>query len=272
MSKYAALLGQVTIDSSNKTIRFVEGSTTTDVTLVERTYFLRGDGTTDDLCAGLKTALESIADAANNTYTVSLACSVDSTAPTATVTITRATGSGSFSILWSHANTTFDPALIGFPATDTTHSAAAKVSTLSPSSLWVSSDLLVSYEPEEEYDVTVIRARPGRLKGQRTGGPHDRRTLVLAYLDVARVLVGENLDDPTATFERFHERQGDGKRMEFHAVALSSGTTLAALSSSTEIGAAWHFDEETASVFAPERLEPGLALYGFSLGLLGFVS
>jgi hypothetical protein len=272
MSKYAAFLGQVTVDSDHNTIRCVEDATTADVTLVEGTYFLRGDGAAGDLCAAIATALATNGAGTNNTYTVSLACSVDSAAPAATVTITRATGTGSFSILWAHANTTFDPAFIGFAETNTAHDATAKASTLSPSSLWIASDLLESYEPEEEYDVTVVRARPGRLKGQRTGGPHDRRTVIMNYLDVARVLAEENLADPTATFERFHQRQGDGKRMEFHAVALSSGSTLAALSASTEIGDCWHLDEETASVFAPERLEPGLPLYSISLGLLGYIA
>lgn len=271
MSKYAAFLGQVTIDSSNKTIRFVEGSTTTDVTLVEGTYFLRGDGASGDLCLAIKTAFETNADAAGNTYTVGLACSVDSASPTATVTITRATGAGSFSILWSHANTTFDPALLGFAATDTAHDGAAKVSTLSPSALWVSNDLLVSYEPEEEYDVSVPGGRSGRLKANRRGGPYDVRNVSLAFLAVERVLTEENLLDPDATFERFHKRNGDGRSIEFHAAALSSGTTLAALSASTEIGSGFHLDPVTASAFEPERLQPGLSLYSFELRLLGSV-
>jgi hypothetical protein len=269
MSKYAAFLGQVTIDASNKTIRCVEDATTADVTLAEGTYFLRGDGAGDDLCAILATALATNGAGTNNTYTVSLACSVDSAAPTAAVTITRTGGTGSFSILWSHANTTFDPALLGFEEDDTAHDATAKVSTLSPSSLWIAPDLLESYEPEEEYDVSVPSRRTAKAKTNRRGGPFDVRNVVMNYIDVARVLAEENLSDPDATFERFHERQGDGAAMEFHAVALSSGTTLAALSASTEIGAGWHFDVDTAMTFQPVRLEPGLPLYSIELRLLG---
>lgn len=273
MSKYAAFLSCITIDSSNKTIRFVEGATTTNVTLAEGDWYLRGDGTSTDLCAKIKTALESNADASNNTYTVSIALSADPTAATAVVTITRATGAGSFSILWSHADTTFRPAWLGFAETDTAHDGTAKAGTLSPSALWVSCDVLASYEPEEEYDVTILMPVPGRLRGTRTGGPHDVRLVRLDYLDIARVLAEENANDPNATFEKFHQRHATGRRFELHARTLSSGFTLGALSSSTLVGtAAWHFDEDTAREFRPERNSPGLALYGFDLRLLGFVA
>lgn len=271
VSKYAALLSCITIDAGNKTIRFVEGSTTTNVTLAEGDWYLRGDAASDDLCAKIKTALESNADAANNTYTVSVALSADPAAPTAVVTITRATGAGSFSILWSHASTTFRPAWLGFESTDTAHNGTAKAGTLSPSALWVSCDVLTSFEPSEAYDVVVHETADGRLKGGRRGGPFTERDVRMGYLDVARVLAEENADDPNATFEKFHARHAGGGRFELHARTLSSGFALGALSSSTLVGtSAWHFDEETAAVFRPTRLEPGLALYGIDLVLLEF--
>ena len=71
--------------------------------------------------------------------------------------------------------------------------------------------------------------------------------------------------------EQVAQRNGDGKRFEFHVTTVS-GFVLGALSSSTLIGTAWHFDEETSATFAPERLQPGLSLYGFDLGLLGYVT
>lgn len=271
MSKYAALLSCITIDSSNQTIRFVEGSTTTDVTVATGDWYLRGDGASDDLCAKIKTALESNADAANNEYSVTLALSADPTAATAVVTITRTVGAGSFSILWSHANTTFRPAWLGFAATDTAHDGTAKAGTLSPSALWVSCDVLTSYEPSEAYDVAVPGGRAGKLKANRRGGAFAVRDVRLDFLDAGRVLAEENLNDPNATFEEFHKRHVDGKMMEFHAAALSSGFTLVALSASTEIGSGFHFDTDTAREFRPERREPGLALYGFDLRLLGAV-
>lgn len=271
MSKYAALLGCVTIDASNKTIRFVEGSTTTDVTLAEGDWFLRGDGASDDLCAKLKTALESNADAANNTYTVSVAFSVDPAAPTAVITITRATGAGSFSILWSHANTTFDPLIIGHEETDTAHDGTAKAGTLSPMSIWVSSDIVAESEPEEEYDVTVEMPGPGRLRGVRTGGPYAVWRLSFNNVDYRRVHDDMHLEDPAATFMFFHQRVATGARFELHEQSLSSGTTLTALSSSTCIGT-WHFDEESANDVVPERVEPGLPLYRFGVRLLGYVA
>lgn len=267
MSKYAAFLSFVTIDASNKTIRFVEGSTTTNVTLAEGSYPLRGDGTADDLCKILKTAFESNADAANNTYTVSVAMSVDPSAPTAVVTITRATGAGNFSILWAHANTTFDPLLIGHEALNTAHNGTAKAGTLSPTALWVSSDFIAESEPEEEYDVTVHETEDGRLLAARKGGAFEVRRVSFLHVDDLRVHDESNLDDPAAAFMTFHELVGDGRPFEMHEQTLSSGMTLDDLSSSTRIGTAWHFDEETAAEFAPERIEPGVPMYAFQLRL-----
>ena len=269
MSKYAALLGAITIDTGNLAIRFKEDVTTSTVNLVAGTYFLRGDGSAADFCLALKTALETHAGA--NTYTVALACSVDPSAVAGTVTITRATGSNTFQILWADALTTFDESLIGFANSNTADDATAKTSTMSPAALWVSPDVPVFYEPEFEYDVTVNRARSGKVRALRQGGPYDRRRVRFDFLDSRRVLEPDNTSDVDATFSQFLERNGDGKRFEFHVTTVS-GFVLGALSSSTLIGTAWHFDEETSATFAPERLQPGLSLYGFDLGLLGYVT
>ncbi len=47
--------------------------------------------------------------------------------------------------------------------------------------------------------------------------------------------------------------------------------TSNALSSSTEHGAGWHFSPETVQRFDPQRLEPGVSLYDFSLTLWAHV-
>ena len=272
MTTYAALLGAITIDASNKAIRFKEGLVTQTVSLVEGVYFARGDGAADDLHLAAKTALETNTNAVGpNTYTVSHALSINPAAPAAVTSIARATGSSTFQILWADALTTFKPAWLGFTAVDTAEDALTKVSSRSPSSMWISSDIPESYEPADEYDVSVRRARSGRVRALRRGGTYDVRTVLFRFIDSRRALSSANTADPDATFSRFLRLNGDGKHFEFHGQTVS-GTTLGALSSSTRIGTAWHFDEETASGFAPDRVERGLALYDFDVGLMGYVS
>ncbi len=270
MSKYAALLGLVTIDSSKLAIRMKENATTATVSIVAGAYTLRGDGAADDLCLAIKTALDSHSNATTpNTYSVTLACSVDPASPTATITISRLTGSSTFQFLWADALTTFPVALIGVAAVNTADDATDKVSTLSPSALWISPDVMTSYEPGEEYDATASRAKPGTVGGLLLGVAHDVRRPVFRFQDSRRVLDWDNTTDPNAAFSSFLERHGDGKAMEFHEVGLLSGSTLRPLTSSTIIGSSWNFAEETVTEFTPERISPGLALYSFDVKLLG---
>lgn len=269
MSQYASLLGAVTIDSSNNAIRMVEGATTATVLVAAGTYFLRGDGASDDLLLACKTAFDSHPNATSpNTYTVQVSSAINPAVPSCTVTVTG--GIATFQLSWADALTTFDPGVLGFTPVNTANNASAKSSTLSPSLRWVSTDVVESFEPEAEYDVSVMRARSGRVRGVRRGGPYDLRRVVLRYQDSRRVLATDNVADPNASFARFLQRHGDGTRFELHTALAPSGV-VAALGPSTRVGVAWVFDEPTSSMFAPDRVEPGLALYDWELGLLGWV-
>lgn len=268
MSKYAAFLGAVVVDAEHNAIALSEGGGAYSAkTITAGTYFLRGDGTNaSDLCKEIADALNS---GSANTYSVSIACSIDPSEPCGVVTVTRTAGSATFSLGFADALNTFTPSLIGFAATNTADNASAKASTLTPSCLWVSPDMPASYEPRKQYDRRVLRAQSGRVRGLGLGGPFSVRDVAFRFLDSRRVLEEDNTTDPTATFARFHERHGDGTRFEFH-VQTVSGMDLGALSSSTRLDTAWHFDEDTSREFAPARLEPGLPLYDFNLTLLGY--
>ena len=251
MSQYASMLGAVTIDSSNNAIRMVEGATTATVLVAAGTYFLRGDGASDDLLLACKTAFDSHPNATfPNTYTVQVSSAINPAVPSCTVTVTG--GIATFRLSWADALTTFDPGVLGFTLANTANNASAKSSTLSPSLRWVSTDVVESFEPER-------------------GGPYDLRRVVLRYQDSRRVLATDNVADPSASFARFLQRHGDGTRFELHTALAPSGV-VAALGPSTRVGVAWVFDEPTSSMFAPDRVEPGLALYDWDLGLLGWVS
>lgn len=225
-AKYAVLLGVVVINATNKAIRMAEDATTATVNIAEGTYFVRGNAGDSDLLAAIKAALESISGA--NTYDVTIELDASHENPTATVTISRATGSNSYSILWADALTTFDPALIGFAETNSAHDATDKVSTLSPSALWVSSNVVNRLEPVPVYQRSMEVSRGNVARAVERSYRRDRfweQTLIHA----ARMHEEYNVDDPTATLGAFLARHSDGKRFEFHEANLATGTVLEAL-------------------------------------------
>lgn len=277
--KYIVLLKAVTLETTS-VIRVTENAAASNLTVIDpatgvalassKQFFARGDGGTDDL---LRVYDETVTShAGTNTYTTSLSLSIDPAAVAGTVTLTRATGTNNFQVNWSHASTTFDEATLGYANSDTANDGNPKVSTLSPSSIWVAPDVREFFEPVEEYAATVTRARSGKVRGVKRGGPYDVRRLSHKFIDSRRVWDWDNTADPTAAFNSFLSATADGTRFEVHEVALSSGTTLGALSTSTRIGTAWHWDEDTVQAFEPTRMEPGLSLYEFQLRLLGYVA
>lgn len=280
--KYIVLLKAVTLETTS-VIRVTENAAPLDLTVIDpatdavlaasKQFFLRGDGSDDDLLQVYIQTVQSHTGA--NEYTGSLSLSIDPAADAGTVTLTRSVGANNFQINWSHANTTFDGAhgaTLGYANSDTANDGTDKVSTLSPSSIWVAPDIYEFFEPVEEYAATVTRARSGKVRGVKRGGPYDVRRLSHKFIDSRRVWDWDNTSDPTAAFNSFLSSTADGTRFEVHAVTLSSGTTLGALSTSTRIGTAWHWDEDTVQAFEPTRMEPGLSLYEFQLRLLGYVA
>lgn len=268
---FPVLLGVVVIDATNKAIRFTEGGVSAVVSLTEGSYFLRGDQLDgSDLCKEIKDALDSHAGA--NTYAVTLALSTNPADPTATVTVTRSTGIDTFAILWADALTTFDEGLVGFTNVNTAADAAAKVSTLSPSCLWVGNDIYRSLEPVPSFVRRRSRARSGKVRAVERMSTRDR-FWVQEHIEAKRMNEEEIAADPTRALSRFIDRQADGRRLEFHDGAIASGFALSALSTSTKIGTAWHLDDD----FYPERSGfaqrvDGAPLYSFQGTLLPYVA
>ena len=265
---YPAMLAAVVIDSTNKNIRMKEGATTATVSLVEGTYFLRGDGAADDLLVIIDDALTS--HAGTNTYTVAIVWSVSPAAPHGVITITQS-GGATFQLLWADALTTFDQALLGFTDANTADSTAAKTGTLSPSCVWVSPEIYVEAEEDEEDDAYVQRARSGVVRGGARGGPYETLRLSFQLVEERRVKAARIAADVARAFDRFRRQLVRGRQFELHFGTISSGTTLAALSSSTERGAGWHLSPDSVDGFRAERLRPGLPLYAWSLELWAHV-
>lgn len=270
MTKYAVLLPAIEIDTTNQGIRMTENATTATASIAVGTYFARGDGASDDLLKVIDDAIEA-ATASVNTYTIAAARSANAAAVSGSVTFTRASGADTFRFAWADALTTFDESLLGFTDANTALDANPKVGTLSPEAWWVSSEIYASFEPTFPTDGAVTRARSGKVRGVRRGGPYEERLWEQEMVDSRRVLSQDNTSDPTATLQAYLARWGDGTRFEFHGVTASSYPTLGALSSSTLIGT-FHLSEDALRNFDPKRIDPGVPLYDWTMRLLKYVA
>lgn len=277
---YPLLLGGIVFNDNNNVIRMTEGAVTSNMVLGDPntgvamaagsslTLFASGDGTVTDLCRALKQTFDAHTNAVNpNTYTVTPAFSIDPSAASGTVAVAQSGGSN-FGFLFANAATTFDATLIGFPQTDTAVNTPTKTSTKSPGAWWMSPEVYELLEPIESYEAVVVRAASGRVRASRTGGPFKDRTLSQKFVDSRRMNRDDNTSDPDATLAKFIERFASGSRFRFFPCTVSG--FVATLS--TEIGSGWLFDQKASTEFAPQRMQPGLALYNIDMRLLGYVA
>ena len=131
-----------------------------------------------------------------------------------------------------------------------------------------SSDLDVAreIEPYSERVVAVPRAVSGRVQGVTRSARMQSWRLGLAFVDERRMLVENALAGTQDTLEGFMERFGAGASFELHEQQSVTGTTLAALSSSTLVDVV-HFSEDALLRFEPTRIGPGVPLYSLDLRL-----
>jgi hypothetical protein len=255
---YPVLCGAIVITTANQGIRFKEGVNTNTATIATGTYYLRGDGAAGDLLPAIVTALQA-ANASANTYTATVSRNIDAASAHTTVTITRATGADNFQILWADALTTFDETLLGFTA-NTVDDGNPKTSTQACAACWVSTDILRELEPFGERIASVPRRANGGVVGVSRSAHMTSWAIGFAFVAEARMLKRRALSVDGDTLEGFVKRFGAGAAFEVHETALSSGTTLAAISASTLV-AVMHWSEETVSGFRPRRIGPGVPLY-----------
>lgn len=259
------MLGAIVLTDANNVLRFTEGASTGNATILAGTYYLRGDGAAGDLLPALKTALEGANVASSNTYTITVSRSIDPAAAHTAITITRATGADNFGVLWANTATTFDERLLGFTLDDTVN-ATAKTSAQACAAGWVSNDIAREIEPYSERTVAVPRAVSGRVQGVTRSARMQSWRLGLAFIDERRTYIENALAGAQDTLEGFIERFGAGASLELHEQASVTGVALGALSSSTLVDVC-HFSEDTLSRFEPARLGPGVPLYSIDLRL-----
>jgi hypothetical protein len=252
---YPLLRRAITITSSNNAIQFREGATTATATVAAGVYFLRGTG---GLLAAIITALQA-ATASANTYTAALTTSVVAAQPTGVVTITRATGADTFQILGASVSTTFPLHAIGFASVDTALDALPKASTLSPSGIWVSNDMLTTDEPDFTGEVFgETPSRGGSLSAGAQSDTWDRYRWAVAYVARRRTWQEANTGDPNATWESFWRRIRSAPVLE---LARIDPTTFVV----TDLPNQWVADLATRQNVGPTRLAPGTPIYSWPM-------
>lgn len=252
---FNALLGAVVITTANRTIFVKEGANpAVGAQLTTGVFFLRGDGTSDDLVKNISDALNAATPA---TYTVTLSASVLAANPAARLTITCSTAV--VLQLTTGAGTTFDPRLIGWPSA-VTASSTTHTSPLSAAAAWVSTEQNRDLEPFSEKRVSVRRTANGRTAGVERSVRMRSWRLEFGFLPDSRMLQVRNVADPAATLESFMDTFGANARFEVHDLNVTTGDVLLPLTSSTRVTVAV-FSEDTLARFEPMRVAPGTPLY-----------
>lgn len=254
---YPLLRRAITITSANNVIRWREGGTTGSAVVAPGVYFLRGGA--GGLLDAVKAALEGMTGGGANTYSVTLTVSVLAAQPTGVVTITRLTGTDGFTIGGADPLTTFPLHVLGFAAVTPSVTSSPKSSTLSPSGIWVSNDMLTTDEPDVTGEVFGEEpARGGFISAGSQSEPWDIYRWAVAYVARNRVWQEANPTDPDATWEAFWRRIRSAPVLE---LARIDPTTFAV----TDIANQWVADVATRSNVGPVRLSAGSPIYSWPM-------
>lgn len=254
-------LAEVVVDASNGGIRFTEDGTPHVATIPSGTYFLRGDGAADDL---VKAVGDAFLAAGAFAYEAALAVHAGlGSGNSATFDLYQI--DGVFVLNGGHASTTFDVTLLGFPAADTS------IFGTSPRCMWVGTEPLARNDQSFDAIARQTRMTSGAVRTFDRGGPFDVRELEVAFSPPSRTLAGE--DEPGASFAEWWARARDGRAFEFHEAPLVDVTDILLddLDEDTLVGS-FVLDEATCGAFRPRRFDAGLELYGWTLGLRGYVA
>lgn len=276
MTTFPILLGAIVIDAETNGVYLDESGIGIQCTIASGTYYLKGDGTSDDFLAALKTALEG---GGANTYTVTVdsggapSWSRSTSSRAVTVTVSRAAGTDTFRVRWNHANTTFGSALIGFTTEKGAADANDESGTVSPTSVWVGDNYHEETRARPAWVVTEQELENGDVDVVRHSAKRSDRTLVLPTVADANLFT----DDEAATnrsLETFLGVCGDGRPVQFHAQALQSGssTLIDDLSSSTLIGTYRLGSDASAALAGASTSQLGMPYSDLEITLRSYVA
>lgn len=248
---YPAYLQEVTIVTGvNDTIVFDEGAGNLTATLAAGTYFLRGDGTSDDLANEIESAMTT----AGGTYTVNVYMYTTNNATE--FLLQKSTGTFKLSL----ANSTFPLAdLLGFTSSNEVL-ASAHLGTDYAKINWVSNQPLAGREISNASEITQHITAEGQV---HTYVGQDGLVSRLLEHELVSAAKTKDATGGNASFEAWWGRAREGHRFEFHDTTETSGT-LDTLSGST-LKDTLTLGEDACRSFAPARLSRGLALYSWSI-------
>lgn len=256
---YYAFLDAVTVPTGGQTIIINDGSDRT-ATVAAGTYYLRGDGSSDDL---LKAVTDAI-DAATSRTLADSYVRLDVDADNAGAQIYL-----ELSDTWTLKTTgTFDLSLLGIDqALHPGNVTIGILSTLTPACVWTPNEPPRNDDDDPNGVVFLHRAADGSAYHFDAGGPYSDRAIGFSLLDRRRVRAFDNPFDEAATFRAFWERVRGGTTFEVHSLPISSGTVLVGPSQGSRVGR-FKLAESSARRVPPVRYDPGVALYSFDLELI----
>lgn len=281
---YCSLHAGLVIDGSNDALVLDEAGTTHTVSLAHGTWYVKGDGSVDDLLAMIASQL-SASFAGGNVYAMTV--TNDGSTPSwdinpanrhAIVDLRLTAGAINFRVKWADPASTFATLLnaaIGTFVTKGAANTAAEQSTTSPTAVWVPNEVYRQRRKPKTWEITEAMTADGDASVVRRSSKQRTDVIEFQLLNAARVFIptGEpTLSGEAATaLENFIDLWNDGRPLELHERGVVSGTIIAAVSSSTLVGVAFRLGKAMAQL-DPVLVQPGLPLYNLNLTLVGATS
>jgi hypothetical protein len=253
MSSYPVLCPSIKITSANNSLRINRGGTVETCAVAVGTYSAGESGT---LQAALATAIDLHSLLSGTTVTVSR--NVDRSSAVGGCTVAIVSSASWFFDVASSLHT-FDMSLIGMSQTVNASTAATQNSTTFVGCCWVSSECARSDDGQPVSRKIINELAGGSSSLYSTGATQHDIELQISLLEATRIWTNAN----RSTYHPAFKRVIDGSALEYHEATLSSGTTLAALSSSTRVGGTYR----ARDVDRPSRDGDGVQMWstGFYL-------
>lgn len=234
MSHYPVFNPAIVIDATNSTFRLVVGGNSQTVTIVQGTYYLAGANPADpleNLLLALKVAFDSHPEASTFTFT----CTRNTTPGDNGASVSIVSSSQSWYIDVEHAATLFNFDVIGWNTTTNTAAATSRSSAEQCTGTWVSMFPRASDDGagggESAYN-TQCNAKSTKWK---IVGENWRQLIRIPVVDRYRLWTSDKRTRKHGALRRITK----GADFEYHLATLSSGFTLAALSTTTLQGGPW---------------------------------
>lgn len=268
-AEYIPLFAPVVIEAGvNDKIVFHDGVADRTATVAPARYFLRGDGTPEDLAKAVADALDG-APGSLVPDPWEFLVSLDTDAAKISASVTLHAG---MVFTLKKDGSSFDFEALGFDFAATYGGSEKYVeSNVTPSCVWVPTDIHRALRPRYFSRAVQTITRSGVVRTARLSSQRVESTLSEQNIDGRRVHADENTGDPNAAFSTFLDRVRDGRMLELAAYQLTAGQTKLNPSTRRPIGL-YHLGPAILETFDPQRLMDGLSLWSWDIDLRKHVS